>query len=382
MSQYEIYLDANIILPLIVKEHENNRWVRSILGASIEFGATLLVIDDIWEEVTGHRGLARSIYHSCKGDLKLLSQYELITAQRTNCFIRGFLRTQMDNGISWKDYIENYKDEKLEKVLEQFGIKKIEVAQSEFDRTVYQDVLRSIKAEWDKRLQGGERNPRLNEHETIQFLQIYKRRKELLEESRSDDVWFLSTETVFEKVYLRAPHKWGKPLTFPLSAWAGFLDSRLVFEQKNRRDILTAILKGSSSAYGLPEAEEIIRRKAFGENRVLSESEAEALQLAVTDGTIMRRLEQAISQLRRKGSSRDSTDEMREFEEASEFAVGEVEAGLKEKISNLEDKLSEYRKSSVEERKDWEREIERLKATIETLSKKKRDLKTSKRKKK
>jgi hypothetical protein len=288
----------------------------------------------------------------------------------------------MDNGISWKDYIENYKDEKLEKVLERFGIKKIEVAQSEFDRTVYQDVLRSIKAEWDKKLQGSERNPRLNEHETIQFLQIYKRRKELLEESRSDDVWFLSTETVFEKVYLRAPHKWGKPLTFPLSAWAGFLDSRLVFEQKNRRDILTAILKGSSSAYGLPEAEEIIRKKAFGENRVLSESEAEALQLAVTDGTIMRRLEQAISQLRRKGSSRDSTDEMREFEEASEFAVGEVEAGLKEKISNLEDKLSECRKSSVEERKDWEREIERLKATIGTLSKKKRDLKTSKRKKK
>ncbi len=277
MLQYEVYLDANIILPLIVKEHQNNRWIGSIISGSTEFGATLLVLDDIWEEVTGHRGLASSIYHSCKGDLRLLSQYELITAPRTNCFIKGFLRTQIDNDISWKGYMENYKDDKLETVLEQWGIKKMEVGQSEFDQTVYKDVLKSIKTEWDKKLQAGERNPRLNEHETIQFLQIYKRRKELSEEGKPAHVWFLSTETVLEKVYLRAPHKWWKPPTFPLSAWAGFLDSRLVFEQKNRRDILTAILRGTSTAYGLPEPEEIIRRKAFGENRVLSESEAEAL---------------------------------------------------------------------------------------------------------
>jgi len=93
----------------------------------------------------------------------------------------------------------------------------------------------------------------------------------------------------------------------------------------------------------------------------------------------MRRLEQAIKQLRRKGSYRDSIDKMRKFEEASEFAVGEVETELKEKISNLEKKLSEYRKSSTEERKELEQKIERLKTTIETLSKKKKkDVKTSK----
>lgn len=386
MQQYEIYLDANIILPLVVKEHENNRWIKSTIDASIEFGATLLVLNDIWEEVTGHRGLASNIFHSCKGDLKLLSQYELITGPRANCFIKGFLRVQRDNGISWKDYMGNYRDDKLEKSLGRFRIKKIEVGESEFDRVMYKEVLRSIENEWGKRLQFAGRNPRLNEHETIQFLQIYKRRKEVAEEGRPADVWFLSTETVLEKVYLRTSHKWGKPPTFPLSAWAGFLDSRLVFEHKNRKDVLTAILKGSSTAYGLPEPEEIIRRKAFGENKVLSDGEAEALQLAMTDGTVIRRLEQAISQLRKKGSSRDSTDEIREFEEATAFAVGEVEEGLKEKISNLEGRLSEYRKSSAGERKELEREIEKLKATIETLStlseKKKKGLKASKVKKK
>jgi len=371
MQQYEIYLDANIILPLVVKEHDNNRWIRSILGASIEFGATLLVLDDIWEEVTGHRGLATNIYHSCKGDLKLLSQYELISGPRTNCFIKGFLRVERDNGISWKDYIANYGDDKLLKSLEQFGIKRMDVDGAEFEEVLYMEVLKSIEVEWRKKLQFAERNPRLNEHEAIQFLQIYKRRKELAEEERPADVWFLSTETVLEKVYLRASNKWGKPPTFPLSAWAGFLDSRLVFEQKNRKDVLTAILKGSSTAYGLPDPEEIVRRKAFGENKVLSDVEAEALQLAMTDGTVIRKLEQAINQLRKKGSSRDSIHEIKEFEEATEFAVGEVEAGLKEKISNLEERLSEYRMSSAGERKELEREIERLRATIVTLSKKK-----------
>jgi hypothetical protein len=354
--------------------------MRSIIGTSVDFGAALSVIEDIWEEVTGHRKLASGIYHSCKGDFKLLSQYELITGPRTNCFIKGFLRAQTDNGITWKDYLENYGDDELEKVLKQFEIKRIKVDQSEFPRNVYEDILSSIKNEWDKKLQGGERNPKLNEDEAIQFLQIYKRRRQLLEEGRSDDVWFLSTETVFQKVYLRTPHKWLKPPTFPLSAWAGFLDSRLVFEEKNRRDILTAILRGSSTAYGVPEPEEIIRRKAFGENRVLSDSEAEALQLAVTDGSIIQRLEKAINKLRRKGYG-DLIGKMKEFEEASNFAVGEVEVGLKEKISNLEGKLSEYRKLSAEEKRGLEREIERLQGTIETLSKKKKRAKISKEKK-
>jgi hypothetical protein len=272
----------------------------------------------------------------------------------------------------------NCGDDELDKALIELDIKRIKVDQSEVDRSVYEDILHWIKIEWDKKLQGAERNPRLNEHEAIQFLQIYKRRRELLEEGRSDDVWFLSTETVFEKVYLRAPHKWLKPPTFPLSAWAGFLDSRIVFEQKNRRDLLTAILKGSSTAYGLPEPEEIIRRKAFGENKVLSESEAEALQLAISDGTIMQRLEKAIGKLRGKRRARFTIDEIKEFEEASQRAVGEVEAGLKEKISNLEEKLLEYRELSAAEKRELEREIERLKTTIKKLSKKEKKGKISK----
>jgi len=46
----------------------------------------------------------------------------------------------------------SYKDEKLERILEQFGIKKIEVSQSELDQAVYKEVLKSIKTEWDKKL--------------------------------------------------------------------------------------------------------------------------------------------------------------------------------------------------------------------------------------
>jgi hypothetical protein len=87
MLKYEIYLDSNIILPLVVREHENNHWIRHVIEASREFGATLLIIDDIWEEVIGHRELANRIIDSYKGNMKMLLQYELIYGQRANWWI-------------------------------------------------------------------------------------------------------------------------------------------------------------------------------------------------------------------------------------------------------------------------------------------------------
>lgn len=340
MLQYEIYLDANIILPLIVHEHENNHWIRHIIGASREFGGTLLIIDDIWEEVIGHRKLASRIIDSYKGNLKMLSQYELIYGLRANCFVKGYLKVQRSNKILWRDYISEYGDDKIEEMLHGVGIKKVEVSKTEFDETVYKGILDSIKREWDKRLTFAERNPRLNEHEAVQFLQIYRRRKELVDDGRSGDVWFLSTETVFQKVYLSAPQKWGKPPTFPLSAWAGFLDSRLISDQKNRKDVLSAILKGSSSAYGVPDSGEIVRRKAFGGTKVLSEIQAEALSVALSNEMLIKRLDKARNDLLKKPISKDSTDRVEEFEEASELAVGEVKADFEEQIKNLKRKLS------------------------------------------
>jgi len=367
MQQYEIYLDANIILPLIVCEHENNHWIRQIIETSREAVGTLLIIDDIWEEVIGHRQLAGRIIASYQDNLKMLSQYELIYGPRSNCFVKGYLKALRSNKILWRDYISQYRDNKMEEILHRVGIKKVEVSTREFDETVYKGILNSIKREWDKRLTSTERNPRLNEHEAIQFLQIYKRRKELVDEGRSGDVWFLSTETVFEKVYLQAPEKWGKPPTFPLSAWAGFLDSRLIFEQKNRKDVLSAILKGCSSAYGIPDSGEIVRRKAFGD-KVLSEIEATALSVALSDEMLIKKLDRTRNDLLKKPISKDSSYRVEEFEETSGLAVGEVKADLEEEIKSLRRKLSESRELSAKEVRSLEQEIIKLRATIERLS--------------
>ena len=79
---------------------------------------------------------------------------------------------------------------------------------------------------------------------------------------------------------MRNPQLWRKPATFPVSAWASFLDARMVSEHKNRKDILNAILKGNSTAYNLPDTIALVKRKAF-EHRVLSDAEYEALNLSM-----------------------------------------------------------------------------------------------------
>ena len=373
--QYELYLDSNVILPFIVQFDKNHHWIFSIITATKDIGVTVFVLNDIWEEVQGHREVALHIYNSYKGNLNMLSQYELVSGSRANCFIKGFLRMREGNKLPWRDYMSHYRDNKLDTILGEARINKVDVDENDFDISTYKYVLDAITDEWDKRWQTIGRNPKLNEHEAVQYLQIYKRRKELLEEEKSGDVWFLSAETVLEKVYLRNPQKWTKPPTFPLSAWASFLDSHLVLEQKNRKDILTAILKGNTTAYGLPDSEAIVRKKAFGTNKILSEIEANALYVAVSDGSIISRLEKARSDLLKRPISRDPTGIVEEFEDATQSAVGEIGAELREQIENLRRQLSESRTSSKEN-------VEQLEIQIKSLKKKIEELSTAKRKRK
>src|SRR3989344_2977811 len=41
ISQYELYLDANVLLPLLIQDHPNRRWVASMIRASKEAGVNL-----------------------------------------------------------------------------------------------------------------------------------------------------------------------------------------------------------------------------------------------------------------------------------------------------------------------------------------------------
>jgi hypothetical protein len=210
VAQYQLYLDANVLLPLIVREHRNHRSVASIISMSAEAGVGLFVLEDILEEVLGHRKLAQDIYDSYRSDLDALSMQRAILGRRTNCFIEGYLNIAQREGLSWNRYVNSYNESQIVQTLDSFRVRVVKVDTKDFDPILYGEVLGAIEEEWDKRLHGLPRNRALNRHEAKQFLQVYTQRKSQVAKGRSDDVWFLSSETVFEKVFLRAPQKWGQ----------------------------------------------------------------------------------------------------------------------------------------------------------------------------
>jgi hypothetical protein len=133
-----------------------------------------------------------------------------ILGRRTNCFIEGYLNIAQREGLSWNRYVNSYNESQIVQTLDSFRVRVVKVDTKDFDPILYGEVLGAIEEEWDKRLHGLPRNRALNRHEAKQFLQVYTQRKSQVAKGRSDDVWFLSSETVFEKVFLRAPQKWGQ----------------------------------------------------------------------------------------------------------------------------------------------------------------------------
>lgn len=354
IAKYELYLDSNILLPLIVQEHNNNKWISAIISASQEAGATLFVLNDILNEVFGHREVAKKIHEEYRDDREYLTIYTKSLGFSANCFIQGYLL----QSSKWKDYINRYNDSKIQSIINEIGIKI--VGAENFDKTTYNDVLKTIREEWNKK-EGDiiSRNDKLNIDDAKQFCQIYNRRREMNNEGKGDNAWFLSYETLFEKVYQRNPSKWEKPPTFPLSAWASFLDSRILFEHKNPKAILTAILKGNSSSYKLPDTIELVKEKAFG-NSVLSKDHYEALH-AITDGKIFDQLEKA----RKSITSRtQKLSFAQEYKEVSQSIIAEIDLQLGEKIKTLEKQLADTEKNSSEEVSCLNQEIENLKIQL------------------
>lgn len=369
IAQYELYLDSNILLPLIVQEHNNNKWISSVVSASNEVGANLFVLNDILEEVFGHRDVAREICKEYHGNRESLTIYAEALGNNANCFIQGYLNTIKSQKSDWKEYLNSYNEEKIRDFIDKKSIKIVTVTAEDLNKTSYVEVLNAIRLERRERLSNiHNRYDKLNIDEAKQFIQIYKRRKELIAEGKQNNVWFLSYETVFEKIYQTNPSKWGKPPTFPFSAWATFLDSRLLFEHRDRKNILTAILKGNSAAYNLPDSIAFVRKKAFG-NQVLSKGMYEAFQVAISDGKIFGRVEKALDAINRR---KQKTNYVQEYKEATEALVTEIHSQLGEEVEILKKQLIEAKKFSSEVASRLEQEIENLKAQLKRRKRHKR----------
>lgn len=368
IAKYEIYLDSNIILPWIVREHVNHKWISNIINASKEAGTALFSIEDIVEEVIGHREVAREIYKEYRGDIEALSIYvDLNGPQRANCFIQGYLNALNNKSINWPTYINNYTDTKIFDALTKEGISRTKVSIEAKERETYEEILKTIRS---LRKSDPSRFDKLNIDEAKQFYQIYKRRKEISLDGLEGNVWFLSHETVFEKIYQTNPSRWGKSPTIPLSAWASFLEAHLLFEHSNRKNMLTAILKGNSRARSLPDPVALVRKKAFG-NRILSKWEHDALQIAVTDGTIFNKFESAKKAIT---SRIQRAEAIPDYKEISDNIVAEINSVLTEKIVALQKKIEAHSGSSSDEVNKLKREIEELKVRLKKRERYKKKL--------
>jgi hypothetical protein len=121
--------------------------------------------------------------------------------------------------------------------------------------------------------------------------------------------------------------------TFPLSAWATFIDSRMAFRDKQRKYVLRAILEGNSTAYSLPGPMALVRKKVFGGNRVLSKEEFEALKLAFSGGQLISKLQQTREGVLKRASRNPSL--VREYAAVQEDIEKEVKTELNERIKAL-----------------------------------------------
>ncbi len=366
VSSYDLYLDSNVLLPLIIKEHKNHVWMASLLRDSKNAGCSLAVIEDILNEVFAHRAVTDTIAQSFGQSRKDLAVYLALNGDRGNCFVQGFLRAPQRSSSTLKEYLTAYNTKKILAVLTEFGIEVIPSTEVHFDRNAYSGMVTAIAEEWGRRGGGdtsgeahGMRPDILNQNEAKQFLYLYHRRKDRISQGSSDNVWFLSFETILERVFLRDPTTWGKPPTFPVSAWASFLDSRLLSQPRNRKDILNAIIRGNSTSYSLPDSVSLVKKSVFGA-RVVSKEEAASVQVALSDGKFFGLLERLKKKMRKKTPREEMGID--DFQEELEKLNKEVQEDLAEQL--------QYTKRNYSKRlRDSDRRIGELEKEVATLRK-------------
>ena len=357
LSSYELFLDSNILLPLIIKEHEGWATMRAIIEESRNVGVKLFVLPCFFDEVCGHLDVAMRIVTECEGDLSALSGIVAVWGKHANCFIQGYLNTldpsELEGGgdvnnasVKWAEYCQRYTPEHLEEEMKKVGVSIIALAPDEepSNNIEYGQVLYRIKEAWNRR--SNYRYPRpevLSKNEAQQFCYVYQRRTEMKEAGLAPEVWFLSFETVLANVFAQNASKWGLPPTFPFSAWVAFLDSRLPWAPKNPRAIVNAILKGNSEAFNLPDPVMLVRRKAFG-SRVPSKVEEDALQFQLTSFSLIQRVERTRSAVLSRGNLKEKG---RESRDAIRVATGEIARDLGETISRLQEQLKKQKEEIV-----------------------------------
>jgi len=354
LSSYELFLDSNILLPLLIKEHEDYATMRAIIEESRKVGVRLLALECFFDEMCGHLDVAMRTVDECEGDLPALSELVVVWGKHANCFIQGYVNTldpsELEGGgdassasVKWADYCQRYTPEHLKEEMKKVGVSVIPLTSDKepTNSAEYGQVLSLVTAAWNRRSNSRyPRPPVLNRNEAQQFCHVYRRRREMKASGLAPEVWFLSFETVLANVFAQNASKWELPPTFPFSAWVAFLDSRLPWAPKNPAAIVNAILKGNSEAFNLPDPVALVRRKAFG-YRVPTKVEEEALQFQLTSFSLIKRVEQARSAVLRRGNLKETT---RESREAIKQATGEIAKDLGETIRRLEEQLAKQKK--------------------------------------
>jgi len=347
LESYELYLDANILLPLVIKEDNDHKWMVSIINTSQKAGVKFYALSDMVEEVYGHRNLSREFLKSFGGETKKLIQYSIAAGSSSNRFVNGYINEKQTNNISVEDYINKYSFTKIKTILNNLNIEVVDFKIDTNDPT-YIYVKSKIEEKWQEKQKyyAGGRNPILNEHEAKQFICIYYLRNKEKKVGLPDDIWFLSYETVLENVYQLRPQEWQKPPTFRFSAWASFIDSYLMFkhEEGDSGSILKAIISSVSSRFQLPDALSIVRQRAFG-NRMISTAELQALKIAISDGSLVNRFEKAQKGLIHRKKDTSVADE---FEDMTTNLAAEVKIELSEKISTLQNRLTKLSEESLQ----------------------------------
>lgn len=340
MSLYDLYLDANVVLPLVVDEHPYHQVAQRVVEESLRAGVQLSVLTPILNEVTSHRDVARRELDALGGDRKQLLMVSDALGTRTNVFLQGFLRYQPTATIGaradWRSYLSGYSDRAIAERLAALGVAVVKPDVNATRGSFYAEALAAIRAEWRGRL-GGAREDLLNEHEAIQVSHIYLKRKQSPEDRAH--IWFLSNETVLQQVFDKNPSKWLLPATFPYSAWVAFLDSRLPQTAQDPGAIVKAILRGRPEAFELPSPIALIRQHAFGD-RVTSREEEEALEFALSDFALMKRVEAAQKAVYQRGAPPGTS---RTLVTAHREVVAEISSALDAEIARLNRELSQAR---------------------------------------
>lgn len=358
LSSYELFLDSNILLPLLIREHDDHLTMKEIFEETKGTGVRLLVLQCFLNEVCGHLDVAKRIFDESGGDLLALSELVAILGKHANCFIQAYLGSldpsEIDAGangnnasLTWDAYCRRYTPQKLREEIHSRGLSLVPFTPGDSltNRAEYDEVLRLITTEWNRRsIYGSPRPPILNQSEALQFCYIYRRRRQLKASGLAPEVWFLSFETVLANVFKHNVNRWELPPTFPFPAWVAFLDSRLPHAPKNPTAIVHAIVTGISEVFELPDSVALVRKKAFGD-RVTTKVEEDALQFELTSYSLISRIERTRAAVLSRGNLRETTAESRE---ARKVATAEIAKDMAETIQRLKKRVLEQEKELLE----------------------------------